>query len=68
MEFASLGTLVQQHHSVPFTPPETEVVVYQALHALNHIHGHEIVHYDIKPENILVSSSTCPAIDTRRQR
>ena len=67
MEFASLGDLEQQHLLKPFKPEETELVVYQALHAISHMHGCGITHHDIKPENILVSSSPCPAIDTRRR-
>ena len=68
MEFASLGNLEQQERKSPFTLPEIEVVIYQALNALGHLHACDIVHYDINPENILVSSSPCPAIDTHHRR
>lgn len=68
VEFASLGNLEHQERKSPFKFLEIEVVIYQVLSALGHLHACNIVHHDINPENILVSCSLCPAIDTHPRR
>lgn len=33
----------------------------EVMHAVAYLHGHSIIHFDIKPENILVRGSRLPA-------
>ncbi|XP_076466398.1 calcium/calmodulin-dependent protein kinase type 1-like [Babylonia areolata] len=40
-----------------FTEEEAQLVVQQLCCALNHLHGMEIVHRDVKPENVMVSNN-----------
>ena len=65
MDYLSLGDLAKQLQVRDFTPWETRAVTYQVLHALDHIHSNDIIHQDLKPGNILVSSTWYPAINTR---
>ncbi len=56
MEFIrghSLRTLLSRHG--PLEPAQVVEVTAQVLAALDHAHGHGIVHRDVKPENILVT-------------
>ena len=57
MEFAEGGTLSDQLDFESFTIREVEVIIYQALDALSHIHSFGIIHHDMKFPNILVSNS-----------
>ncbi|XP_011496234.1 PREDICTED: death-associated protein kinase 1-like [Ceratosolen solmsi marchali] len=44
-------------HWMPSNEAEAAYVVGQVLKALSHLHSHQVAHLDIKPENILLSSS-----------
>ncbi|XP_032454704.1 tropomyosin 2 isoform X2 [Nasonia vitripennis] len=44
-------------HWMPSNEAEAAHVVGQVLKALSHLHSHQVAHLDIKPENILLSSS-----------
>lgn len=37
----------------PFTPEETSLVLEQAARALDHLHSRELVHLDVKPQNLI---------------
>lgn len=39
----------------PFKPAEAAEVLEQTADALDHIHGHGLVHLDVKPQNLLVT-------------
>ncbi|KZS21178.1 Uncharacterized protein APZ42_011945 [Daphnia magna] len=41
----------------PILPPD-ELVLYQIANGLNYIHSRDLVHHDVKPDNILISMST----------
>ena len=56
MEYLHGGNLIDQHADSPIAVEEIVVVLYQCLDGLEYLHGENVTHGDIKPENILVSS------------
>ncbi|XP_042509157.1 mitogen-activated protein kinase kinase kinase 20-like [Macadamia integrifolia] len=60
LEYASGGTLASRIKNSCGGLPETEVRCYtrSILQGLNHIHDHGYVHCDIKPQNIVLCSSS----------
>lgn len=62
MELVKGGELEEQHRKKQLTMRETQVLIYQVLDALSHIHSCGIIHHDINTYNILVSISWSSAI------
>ncbi|XWW94263.1 hypothetical protein V2A60_002206 [Cordyceps javanica] len=54
MEFASLGSMIDQIRVRKFTVSEARATIKQTLVALQYIHGEGISHRDVKPGNILI--------------
>ncbi|MBI2346531.1 MAG: protein kinase [Deltaproteobacteria bacterium] len=52
-----------------FRPERIEALFVQALRALEYLHGHNIFHFDIKPQNVLIvpPTETDPAAEARVQ-
>ena len=50
-------TLQRLIHSqqIPLTEQMTQFVLYQLLSAINYMHSADIIHRDMKPENILIN-------------
>lgn len=50
-------TLQRLIHSqqVPLTEQMIQFVLYQLLSAINYMHSADIIHRDMKPENILIN-------------
>ena len=59
-EFVKEGNLEQwlARRSVPVTPKTAAAIAAQLCEALKHAHGMGVIHCDIKPSNILISSTT----------
>jgi serine/threonine protein kinase len=57
MEHMNLGTLdsLLKTHGT-FSEPKLTDVARQVLNGLNYLHGHKIIHCDIKPSNLLVNN------------
>ncbi|KAL3492419.1 kinase-like domain-containing protein [Aspergillus germanicus] len=53
MEYFPLGDL-QSHLSSPMPESDVQVIIYQVLQGLEHLHNNEFAHRDLKPENIFV--------------
>jgi meiosis induction protein kinase IME2/SME1 len=58
MEF-NLYQLLKARENKPFDPRTVQVILWQVISALQHIHANGFFHRDIKPENVLIS--TIPA-------
>ena len=54
MCFGSLFDVIEKTYNGPPLPPDNEVM-FQIANGLNYIHSLNLVHLDIKPENILIS-------------
>ena len=62
MESIKGGDLLEQREQKEFSMRETEILIYQVLDALSYIHEFGFIHHDIRPQNILVSTSWSPAM------
>jgi len=57
-DYIECGDLVQVMDAIGlFNPEQTSIIVAQIVIALEHIHTGNVVHGDIKPQNILLSKS-----------
>ncbi|HEY5530523.1 MAG TPA: protein kinase [Candidatus Anoxymicrobiaceae bacterium] len=54
MEYLEGATLTEVAQDAPLSIPQATDIVTQVLSALAYAHGHEIVHRDIKPDNIFL--------------
>jgi Protein kinase domain len=57
LEFISGGTLRDLLKGKPLPTPQAFAVMHGLLQALDHAHQHAIVHRDVKPENVMLSSA-----------
>lgn len=56
LEYAPHGSLRNAHRKNPFSLAEGWEIVRQCVEALEHLHSRNVMHRDIKPDNILVFS------------
>ena len=56
MEYVAQGTLYDQHRRQPLNAHEAIKVLGQTLAALDHIHEQNMIHRDVKLDNLLVAS------------
>ena len=56
MEFAEGSTLAQRVRENPLTQAEVVAITLQILSALSYAHSRGVVHRDVKPANVMVSS------------
>jgi len=57
-ENGTLGNLIQREYQtlqLPYNEPRVWEMVLQIARGLGHIHGNDVIHCDIKPDNILIS-------------
>jgi eukaryotic-like serine/threonine-protein kinase len=54
LEGSLLTWLEQRGNSAPLSPHETAHFIQQAASALQHAHDHQIIHQDVKPNNLLI--------------
>lgn len=53
----NLYQFMQKHEGRPLAPSVVKSMLAQLLNAIRHIHSHGYFHRDVKPENILVTST-----------
>ena len=54
MDALELGSLWHQYDQKPFSCREVEMILHDMLDALNCVHMSGLIHFDVKPENIMV--------------
>lgn len=64
MPYYPLGSLYDQHEKISFSRNEIVDILVQILKALAHLHGRNVAHRDLNPDNILVERRT-PSITIR---
>ncbi|KAM9325804.1 MAP kinase-activated protein kinase 3 [Gastrophryne carolinensis] len=62
MEGGELFTRIQQRGDHAFTEREASDIMRDIGMAIHHLHGLDIAHRDVKPENLLYTSKECNAI------
>ncbi|CAM9697755.1 unnamed protein product [Discosporangium mesarthrocarpum] len=66
MEFATGGELFDRLvHKGAYSEHEAASFMREVVDALSYLHGHNIVHFDLKPENLLLASPEFDSIDVR---
>ncbi|XP_063232745.1 wee1-like protein kinase [Bacillus rossius redtenbacheri] len=57
-EFCNGGSLAEVIKDTRFTEAELHVLLHQLAEGVNYIHSKELVHLDIKPENVFICQET----------
>lgn len=53
-----LSKLIEEKRNTPLNPYLCKSMMYQLLDGLNYMHTNRVIHRDIKPDNLLIDSST----------
>lgn len=56
MEYAASGSLLDESQSCKFNDREGRTIIYQTLQGLTYLHEQGVIHRDLKPGNILVTT------------
>jgi len=57
MEFMEGGTLSEASHQYPFQESNIAYVAREVLQGLQYLHGHNLVHRDLKSQNIMMTTA-----------
>lgn len=63
LEFVGGGHLGRLQHQLGWS--DTQRVLMRLLEALSHAHAHDVVHLDIKPQNVLLTSATAALLEVK---
>jgi serine/threonine protein kinase len=57
LEGELLSSLMQRFHPLPMSRPHAWSIIQQIASGLEHAHGRNMVHADLKPQNIMITNS-----------